>query len=125
VVLHWWQPSLTGLHEQLREGCPSGALTLPRAQAIASAAEGQLEGREYAVDSARVLSLARRSGCSAYDCEFVALADDLGARLVSNDAAVLRAFRTIAVPLQDFAPDRCRGQRRTRHGAVGRRSAVR
>jgi predicted nucleic acid-binding protein len=81
-------------------------LSQPRAVAIAAAAEAQLGGREYAVESARVLSLAHRSGCSAYDCEFVALAQDLGARLVSNDGAVLRAFRTIAVPLQDHAPDR-------------------
>ncbi len=81
--------------------------TLPpaRALAIAAAAEAQLEGREYSVDSARVLSLAHRSGCSAYGCEFVALAEDLGARLVSNDAAVLRAFRTMAVPLRGFAAE--------------------
>lgn len=80
-------------------------LPLPRALAIAAAAEAQLEGREYSVDSARVLSLAHRSGCSAYDCEFVALAEDLGARLVSNDGAVLRAFRTVAVPLRSFATE--------------------
>lgn len=76
-----------------------------RALAIAAAAEAQLEGREYSVDSVRVLSLAHRSGCSAYDCEFVALAEELGARLVSNDGTVLRAFRTIAVPLRGFAAD--------------------
>lgn len=75
----------------------------PRALAIAAAAEAQLAGREYAVDSARVLSLAHRSGCSAYNSEFVALAEELGTRLVSNDGAVLRAFPTIAVPLQGFA----------------------
>jgi len=80
-------------------------LPQPRALAIAAAAEAQLEGREYSVASARVLSLAHRSGCSAYDCEFVALAEDLGARLVSNDSAVLRAFGTIAVSLRDFATE--------------------
>jgi len=79
------------------------ALSLPRANDIAAAAEAQLRGREYSVETARVLSLASRSGCSTYDCEFVALAHDLGARLVTNDAAVLRAFPDVAVPLRHFA----------------------
>lgn len=81
-------------------------LSLPRALAMAAAAEAQFRGREYAVATAHVLSLANRSGCSAYDCEFVALAEDLGARLVSNDGAVLRAFPAVATPLQGFAPER-------------------
>jgi predicted nucleic acid-binding protein len=80
-------------------------LSLPRANAIAAAAESALQGREFAVDTAHVLSLAHRSGCSAYDCEFVALAEDLGVRLISNDAAVLRAFPRVASPLQGFAPE--------------------
>jgi predicted nucleic acid-binding protein len=81
------------------------ALTLPRATQIAAAAEAQLGGREFAVDSASVLALADRSGCSAYDCEFVTLAEALGVRLVSNDAAVQRAFPRVATPLEDFSPD--------------------
>ena len=79
-------------------------LSLPRANEIATGAELQLRGREFSVDTARVLSLASRSGCSTYDCEFVALAHDLGVRLVTNDTAVLRAFADVAVPLQRFAP---------------------
>jgi predicted nucleic acid-binding protein len=87
----------------------SGAIrrqTLSRAQAanIAAAAEAQLQGREFSVKSARVLALANRSGCSSYDCEFVALADDIGVPLVTNDRQVLRAFAEIAVPLTGFAP---------------------
>ncbi len=34
----------------------------------------------YSVISRHVLTLAEHSGCSAYDCEFVALAQDLGYR---------------------------------------------
>jgi predicted nucleic acid-binding protein len=79
-------------------------LSPARANTIATAAESQLRGREIAVDTAHVLSLAHRSGCSTYDCEFVALAEDLGTRLVSNDAAVQRAFPRVAVPLQTFTP---------------------
>jgi predicted nucleic acid-binding protein len=80
-----------------RKICP-----LERAVAIAHAAEAQLTGREFAVDTAEVLRLAQESGCSAYDCEFVALARALGVALVSNDREVLRAFPEIAVPLATF-----------------------
>jgi predicted nucleic acid-binding protein len=76
-------------------------LTPARARSIGEAAEGQLGGREFAVETRHVLTLAARSGCSAYDCEFVALAEDLGVQLVSNDGAILRAFPGMAVPLGD------------------------
>ena len=79
------------------------ALSASRAVAIASAAEAQLQGREYSVESAHVLSLANRSGCSAYDCEFVALAEDIGMPLVTNDREILRAFPGLTVALQDYA----------------------
>ena len=69
---------------------------------IAAAAESQLQGREFNVESAHVLTLASRSGCSAYDCEFVALAQDLGVALVTNDREVLRAFPDTAVALAGF-----------------------
>ena len=41
-------------------------------------AEALLADHEYDVDSFEVLTLARDSGCSAYDCEFIALARQLG-----------------------------------------------
>src|SRR5436189_292848 len=47
--------------------------SLDEAIEYAEAAEEQLKGREVEVDSAEVLMLAEESGCSAYDCEFVAL----------------------------------------------------
>jgi predicted nucleic acid-binding protein len=68
------------------------ALALADAFQIVAEAERSMAGREYTVVSAHVLQLAERSGCSAYDCEFVAFAEDLGAPLVTIDRAVLRAF---------------------------------
>ena len=76
--------------------------SLDRAIAIANTVEDQFKGREYAVQSSRVLSLAAESGCSAYDCEFVALAGDLGVPLVTNDREVLKAFSTAAIPLDRY-----------------------
>lgn len=62
-----------------------------------------MAGREYSVVSYEVLQLAARSGCSAYDCEYAALAHDLGIRLVTTDRQLLRAFPSIAVAPDVFA----------------------
>jgi predicted nucleic acid-binding protein len=64
-------------------------------------AESLMAGAEYEVDSRRVLELVRDSDCSAYDCEFVALAMSLGVTLVTMDTKLLRAFPKVAVALAD------------------------
>ncbi len=55
-------------------------------------AEALVAGNEHEVDSRRVLELVRDSDCSAYDCEFVALAARLGTKVVTMDAKLLKAF---------------------------------
>ncbi len=80
-----------------------GGLTLETAREIMAAGEDLLEGREYEVSSDAVLARVARSSCSAYDCEFVALAEELGARLVTSDAEVLAAFPATAVHPAEFA----------------------
>lgn len=62
-------------------------------------AENLMSGAEHEVDSQFVLQLVRDSDCSAYDCEFVALAITLGVRLVTMDARLVKAFPKVAVPL--------------------------
>jgi predicted nucleic acid-binding protein len=54
------------------------------------------------VNSRSVLQLVRGSECSAYDCEFVALAMELGLKLVTMDGQVLRAFPDGAVGLTAY-----------------------
>jgi len=76
-----------------------GSLTFQQAQALQSEAEDLLNGAEYEVDSMSVLQLVRDSECSAYDCEFVALAMKLGTKLVTMDGKLLRAFPVITVAL--------------------------
>jgi predicted nucleic acid-binding protein len=78
------------------------ALQLDDALAMIDEAERWLTGREYSVLSRQVLTLASRSGCSAYDCEFVALAQDLEIPLVTTDRQILKAFPTIAVSPSAF-----------------------
>lgn len=74
-------------------------LTFEQACSLQSEAEGLLSGSEFEVDSRAVLELVHDSDCSAYDCEFIALAIKLGTKLVTADKKVLRAFpnRTIAL----------------------------
>ena len=78
------------------------ALQLEEALAIIDEVERWLTGHEYSVLSRQVLALASRSGCSAYDCEFVALAQDLEVPLVTTDRQILKAFPTIAVSPSPF-----------------------
>jgi predicted nucleic acid-binding protein len=51
-----------------------------------------MAGNEHDVDSGRVLELVRDSDCTAYDCEYVALAMHLGVKLVTMDSKLLKAF---------------------------------
>ena len=67
-------------------------LTFDAVREIQREAEALLIGNEHEVDSQRVLELVRDSDCSAYDCEFVAVAMRLGVKLVTADSKVLRAF---------------------------------
>ena len=74
-------------------------LTYEQALAIISEAEAVVSGYEYDVASSDVMTLVRDSDCSAYDCEFVALAKSLGVGLVTADAKLLKEFPRVAMPL--------------------------
>ena len=69
-------------------------LTFDQACNLQTEAESLLAGSEFEVDSWTVLELVRDSDCSAYDCEFVALAIKLDTKLVTVDKKLLRAFPT-------------------------------
>ncbi len=77
-------------------------LTIVDALQLMHEAETLLHGNEFQVESTAVLSLAESSGLSAYDCEFVHLAQELGLPLVTSDKKVLQAFPQTAVSLDDF-----------------------
>ena len=67
-------------------------LDLESAQSIQGEAEQLLLGREFTVDSDEVLRLAADSGCLAFDCEFVTLADYLDVPLYSADRRLVERF---------------------------------
>ena len=75
------------------------AITFEQANSLQSEAESLLAGAEYELDSHAVLELVRESDCSAYDCEFVALALKLNTQLVTMEKKLMRAFPKCAVAL--------------------------
>ncbi len=79
-----------------------GQISLNQARAVMNRAERLLNRSEQRVRSRDVLNLVHASSCSAYDCEFVALAQQLGVRLVTADKRILRDFPETAVSLPQF-----------------------
>lgn len=65
-------------------------------------AEQLMGSKEFEVNSTQVLSLVSDSSCSSYDCEFVALADDLDVKLVTFYKKILKEFPGIGISPEEF-----------------------
>ena len=77
-------------------------IELEHALRIMNSALELLRGREYEVSSYDVLSLASDSECSAYDCEFIAVANELKVSLLTSDKQLIKKFPEVTVSLGDF-----------------------
>ncbi len=77
-------------------------LALADANVIMAKATELLQWREFNVRSEDVLKLASTSGCSAYDCEFVAVAMDIQAPLITSDRRLQQLFPEVAVSPEAF-----------------------
>lgn len=77
-------------------------LALADAVAVASEAEHLMAGREHRVDTGHVLRLAAGCDSSAYDCEFVALAEALSTPLITADRELAEAFPALAAMPEEF-----------------------
>ena len=75
------------------------AITFEQANSLQREAESLLEGAEFELESLAVLELVRDSDCSAYECEFIALAMKLDTKLITMDKKLLRAFPKRAIAL--------------------------
>ncbi len=74
-------------------------MTRSHALCVMKQAERVVSGREFTVHPTDVLRLSMNSRSSAYDCEFVVLAEDLDVPLVTADRRILTEFPVIAKPL--------------------------
>ena len=100
---YWITPPLwQSEFRNLLAGYMRRGMLLERAQIIMEKTLQLIEERQVIPDSNRVLALAANSTCTAYDCEFVALAEQLGIPLVTADKQLIMAFPDIAVSLEDF-----------------------
>ena len=86
----------------LRQYLRAGHMSYADAVWIADKAESAMRGKEYTVETTLVLKLVERTHHSSYDCEYVALAEAEGLRLVTGDRKVARLFPNVAVRLEDF-----------------------
>ena len=77
-------------------------ITLTEALVIQEEAEALMAEHEFNITSVQVLTLTDSSRCSAYDCEFVALAKQLDVKLLTQDKKILQEFPAVAVSLDSF-----------------------
>lgn len=77
-------------------------VSLTEALALQDEAESLMADREFTMPSAAVMNLVASSTCSAYDCEFAALARQLSIKLVTQDKKLLKEFPETAVSLDEF-----------------------
>ena len=101
----WVAPPLwrSELRSVLVQHLRVGSLDAETAIAAWTDAEALLRAGTREPETSRTLHAAVEHGLSAYDAEFVALAEALDVPLVTDDRRVLRACPDIAVAIADFA----------------------
>ena len=67
-------------------------LTLEECQKHIDSAARLLQNNEFEIDSDDILKLADSCTLSAYDCEYIVLAQQLSLKLVTNDKKILKEF---------------------------------
>ncbi len=98
---HWAAPALwrSEFRNVLSGYLRRDLLQLPQALSLLQQSEESLAIHDVVVSSDTVLQLVNNSQCSAYDCEFIAVAQQLNLSLVTEDRALLSAFPAIAQSL--------------------------
>lgn len=78
-------------------------LKLEDAKLVMKSALKTMEDREILPPSDLVLDLVAAIECSAYDCEYVALAKHLNIKLLTGNNEILQSFPETAVELGAFS----------------------
>ena len=103
---HWIAPVLwiSEFRNVLAFYLRQNIIQLDEALSIIQEAEHLLSDNEYRISSLAVMNLVSQSECSAYDCEYVALAEQTNSILVTQDKKILRNFSQISYSLTSL-PD--------------------
>src|SRR5690606_17991509 len=94
VAPHLWRDEFLNVlctHER------QGMLTAQKTFDLLTDAMMLMEGRSYDLPPHRVLAVARRTGCTGYDSQYIALAEELGVPLYTHDRKVLLACLGLAM----------------------------
>jgi predicted nucleic acid-binding protein len=98
IVPPLWQSEFRNvLAAYIRRG-----MTLSGAKQLMEDALEMLENRQILPSYEKVLDLLAESDCTAYDCEFVALARQLDIKLVTADKQLLKRFPDRAISFEEF-----------------------
>ena len=100
---HWIAPRLwrSELRSVLALYLRKGLLAFEQALRLQVRAEALMADCEFEIPSQDILRLVQESPCSAYDCEFVALAKRFNTKLITSDQKVINAFPDIAISLAE------------------------
>lgn len=79
-----------------------GSLSLDNSYLLLDEAENFMSDSEYEVKSSDVMQLVSESDCSAYDCEFVALAQNLNLKLYTTDKKIIKEFPDLTFSLKSI-----------------------
>lgn len=99
----WIVPGLWR-HEMLNIAANYATFTQSSTARVAAAwesADAQFAGRIHAVDMGSALALAVKHGISAYDAQYVALAQELNVWLVTQDKKLRDAMPSLTLSLRD------------------------
>lgn len=101
---HWTSPILwrSEFRSILSRYLLKNILNINETLLMIQQAEALLAGKEYQVSSAHVMKLLCAGNCSAYDCEFVALAQHLNIHLITADKRILKEFPDIAKSVDSY-----------------------
>lgn len=100
----WWVPPLwkSEFRSILFAYMRTQGMDVATAQAHWTEAIDHLGSTQKEPNPASVLAKAANSKLSAYDAEFVVLAEELGVPLVTSDQQVIKAFPKFAISPEDF-----------------------
>ncbi|MBF0263787.1 MAG: type II toxin-antitoxin system VapC family toxin [Gammaproteobacteria bacterium] len=101
---HWTAPMLwrSEFRNILALYLRKDLISFEKAIQLQDSAELLMQDNEYNVTSTQVLSLVRKSNCSAYDCEFISMAQYLNTKLVTQDKKILKEFPSIAISVAQY-----------------------